>query len=97
VAASSPAWLTRSLELITVSAPFSVLSRIAFVVLTALVKKSRCAFVNGLWRGPGLAAASRPSSGVRGASGAAPLSESRLEAAEEALLGNGAYRISRVL
>lgn len=74
-----------------------MLRHVEFMILTALARKSRCAFVNGLWRGAGLAAASRPSFGVRDDSGAAPLSESRLEAAEEALLGNGTYRIGRVL
>lgn len=78
----------------------SISGYIGFVVLTALVRKSRCAFVRGLWRGAGLAAASGPSLGVRGASGAAPLSgrwfEVAVEAAEEALRDVDMYRIGRL-
>jgi hypothetical protein len=69
------------------------------MTLTALVRKSRCAFVNGLLGGAGVAAASGPSFGVRGASGAAPLFERALEFAletvEEALRDADMYRIGR--
>jgi hypothetical protein len=72
--------------------------------LTALVRKSRCAFVSGLWRGAGLAAASGPALGARGASGGAPLSERlfgfAVEAAEdveESLRDADMCRIGRTL
>ena len=70
-------------------------------MLTALVRKSRCAFVSGLRMGAALVAASTSSIWVRASSRAAPLTEILSGfthgAAEEALRDVDMVRIGRPL
>ena len=69
------------------------------LVLTALARKSRCAFVNGFLTGAALVAASWPAFRVRDGLGVASLSELWLvvEPADEAFRDPDMYRIGRVL
>jgi hypothetical protein len=76
-----------------------MLNLVGVLVLTALVRKSRCAFVNGFLTGAGLVAASGPAFGVRDGLGVASLSELWLivEPTDEALRDPDTHRIGRVL